>query len=70
MVEDQMAELDYGFKQQAKHIQELVTDMQNLQNPLETSDNKVESMPADLPENQLSKFVTQKIGKLDRNPLS
>lgn len=70
MVEDQMAELDYGFKQQAKHIQELVTDMQNLQNPLETNDNKVESMPADMPENQLSKFVTQKIGKLDRNPLS
>jgi RimJ/RimL family protein N-acetyltransferase len=25
MVEDQMAELDYGFKQQAKHIQELLS---------------------------------------------
>jgi hypothetical protein len=25
MVEDQMAEFDYGFKQQAKHIQELLS---------------------------------------------
>jgi RimJ/RimL family protein N-acetyltransferase len=25
MMEDQMAELDYGFKQQAKHVQDLVT---------------------------------------------
>jgi hypothetical protein len=25
IVEDQMAELDYGFKQQAKHIQELLS---------------------------------------------
>ena len=65
-----MAELDYGFKQQAKHIQELVTEMQNLQNPLKISEDEMESMPADLLENQLSKFVTQKIGKLDRNPLS
>jgi RimJ/RimL family protein N-acetyltransferase len=28
MVEDQMAELDYGFKQQAKHLQELVSSIQ------------------------------------------
>jgi GNAT superfamily N-acetyltransferase len=27
IVEDQMAELDYGFKQQAKHVQDLVTAM-------------------------------------------
>jgi hypothetical protein len=25
MVEDQMAEVDYGFKQQAKHFQELLS---------------------------------------------
>ena len=28
MVEDKMAELDYGFKQQAKHFQELVSSIQ------------------------------------------
>jgi GNAT superfamily N-acetyltransferase len=35
MVEDQMAEFDYGFKQQAKHVQALVTELQNLQYPTE-----------------------------------
>jgi RimJ/RimL family protein N-acetyltransferase len=70
MVEDQMAELDYGFKQQAKHVQELMTEFQNLKN---LDENIAQDLDVTAKEIKLGQAVTEKKGKTRnkrRNPLS